>query len=44
MEYTKPEVVVLEPAIDAVQTVFKTQQPHDGPTALSAGPAYEADE
>lgn len=44
MEYTKPEVAVLEPAVDAVQDVFKSVVYTDGPTPLSAGPAYEADE
>lgn len=44
MEYTKPEVAVLELAIDAVQTVLKTDPHTDGPTAHSAGPAYEAEE
>jgi hypothetical protein len=44
MKYVKPEVVVLACAIEAVQTVRKTVVHTDGPTPLSPGPAYEADE
>jgi hypothetical protein len=44
MEYVKPEVAVLGPAVDAVQNVFKSNTIPDGPAAISAAAAYQADE
>jgi len=45
MKYVRPEVVVLAPAMDAVQTPnTKGHTPAETPFVGGPGPAYEADE
>lgn len=45
MNYTKPEVMVLAEAAQAVQTPnSKVTSPHDNLVAVGTGPGYEADE